>query len=462
MDNTPPASLRTWMLPMLSDAYHPTSANAASAALWQRARRVAPMGAQGDGKYYAPYPHFIARAGGAHLWDADGNHFIDYWNGAGPCVLGHGDATVCDAVAGVSAARGQLFSAPNDLEVELAETLRRIIPCAEMSVFLNAGSDILCMAMRVARAATGRDLLVKFAGSYHGWHDDFLFNISSYDGPPDEHGRYAPIAESAGLPPGPAQSIRVLDYNDLDAARALFAAEGDRIAAIVVEPVMHGPATGCIAPHPGFLAGLRALCAAHGSLLIFDEILTGFRHGLGGAQERLDVTPDLAAFGKALSNGYPIAALCGPARLIGQMSPAGRSFLSGTYNGNVVSVAAALATIARLQDGSVFRHIEALGARLAGGLDAAFQSRGVTARASCFGSMVAIHCSDRRLDSFGDVMRHHDPAVSPKLMAQLFEQGVYLKPRRVLRFAISAAHDEDDIDRTVALVDRHFAAEAGA
>ena len=446
---------------MLSDAYHPTPGNAASAALWQRARLVAPMGAQGDGKYYAPYPHFIARAAGAHLWDADGNRFIDYWNGAGPCVLGHGDAAVCDAVAQVSAARGQLYSAPNDLEVELAETLRRIIPCAEMSVFLNAGSDILCMAMRVARAVTGRGLLVKFAGSYHGWHDDFLFNISSYDAPPDEHGRYAPIVESSGLPSGSAQAIRVLEYNNLDAARKLFAAEGDRIAAVVVEPVMHGPATGCVAPRPGFLAGLQALCATHGSLLIFDEILTGFRHALGGAQQRLGVIPDLAAFGKALSNGYPIAALCGPARLIGQLSPAGRSFLSGTYNGNVVSVAAALATIARLQDGSVFRHIEALGARLATGLDATFQARGVTAHTSRFGSMVAIHCSDHRLDSFGDVMRHHDTTVSPKLMAHLFEQGVYLKPRRVLRFAISAAHDENDIDRTIALVDRHFAAEAG-
>ena len=284
------------------------------------------MGAHGDGKYYGPYPHFIARASGPYLWDADANRFIDYWNGAGPCVLGHGDEAVVDAVQSVSRARGQLYSAPNDLEVELAETLHRIIPCAEMSAFLNAGSDILCMAVRIARAATGRDLLVKFAGSYHGWHDDFVFNISSYGAPPDEHGAYEPIAESDGLMAGSIGSIRVLEFNHPTAARRLFEREGDRIAAVIVEPVMHGPATGSIAPKPGFLQELRSLCTRHGSVLIFDEILTGFRHALGGAQALLGVTPDLAAFGKALANGYPIAALCG-GRISSGISarPVGRS-----------------------------------------------------------------------------------------------------------------------------------------
>jgi glutamate-1-semialdehyde 2,1-aminomutase len=415
------------------------------------------MGAQGDGKYYPPYPHFISRADGARLWDADGQTFIDYWNGAGPCVLGHGDAAVSRAVARAEAERGVLYSAPHELEVELCETLARIIPCAEMTALLNAGSDILCMALRVARAATGRTLLVKFAGSYHGWYDDFLFNVSSYDGPPTNAGQYRPLAESAGLPTSAAQNIRVLDYNDSEAVKTLFAAEGDRIAAVVVEPVMHGPTTGSIDPLPGFLETLRSLCDAHGAVLIFDEILTGFRHALGGGQAMLGVVPDVAAFGKALSNGYPIAALCGRADLLRHLSPSGRAFFSGTYNGNVVSVAAALATIERLRDGTVFRHIHTLGERLRAGLDEVFRTRSVTAHARSRGSMVAIHCSQRRLNSFGDVMRHHDMSTSPPLMAHLFEQGVYLKPRKVLRFAISAAHSEADIDRTVELVDDHCA-----
>jgi glutamate-1-semialdehyde 2,1-aminomutase len=239
--------------------------------------------------------------------------------------------------------------------------------------------------------------------------------------------------------------------------KTLFATEGDRIAAVVVEPVMHGPTTGSIDPLPGFLETLRSLCDTHGAVLIFDEILTGFRHALGGGQEMLGVVPDLAAFGKALSNGYPIAALCGRADLLRHLSPSGRAFFSGTYNGNVVSVAAALATIERLRDGTVFRHIRALGERLRAGLNEVFRTRNVTAHARCRGSMVAIHCSERRLNSFGDVMRHHDMSFSPPLMAHLFEHGVYLKPRKVLRFAISAAHSEADIDRTVELVDDHCA-----
>ncbi len=415
------------------------------------------MGAQGDGKYYAPYPHFISRAAGARVWDADGQTFIDYWNGAGPCVLGHSDAAVNQAVARAESERGVLYSAPHELEVELCETLARIIPCAEMSALLNAGSDILCMALRVARTATGRTLLVKFAGSYHGWYDDFLFNVSSYDGPPTNAGQYRPLPESAGLPASAEQNVRVLDYNDSEAVKTLFAAEGDRIAAVVVEPVMHGPATGSISPLPGFLETLRSLCDSHGSVLIFDEILTGFRHALGGGQAMLGVVPDLAAFGKALANGFPIAALCGRADLLRHLSPSGQAFFSGTYNGNVLSVAAALATIERLRDGSVFRHIHSLGQRLHAGLDQVFHNRGIPAHASSCGSMVAIHCSGRRFDSFGDVMRYHDMSISAPLMAHLFEHGVYLKPRKVLRFAISAAHTEADIDHTVELVDDHCA-----
>ena len=438
---------------MAAGAYNPAAGSRKSAALWERARAVSPMGAQGDGKYYAPYPHFIAKADGARLWDADGQVFIDYWNGAGPCVLGHGDAAVNQAVAQAATERGVLYSAPHELETELCETLAQIIPCAEMSALLNAGSDILCMALRVARTATGRPLLVKFAGSYHGWYDDFLFNVSSHDGPPANGGLYRPLAESTGLPDSAARNVRVLDYNDTAAVEALFAAEGDRIAAVVVEPVMHGPMTGSIDPLPGFLGTLRTLCDTHGSVLIFDEILTGFRHALGGGQAMLGVTPDLAAFGKALSNGLPIAALCGRADLLRHLSPSGRAFFSGTYNGNVLSVAAALATIGRLRDGSVFRHIGDLGERLRAGLDAVFRARGVAAHARACGSMVAIHCSERRLNSFGDVMRHHDMSISPPLMAHLFANGVYLKPRKVLRFAISAAHNEADIDRTVELVD---------
>jgi glutamate-1-semialdehyde 2,1-aminomutase len=446
----------------MQPTFTPSARTALSHALWDRARKVSPLGAQGEGKYYAPFPHFIDRAKGAYLWDADQTKYIDYWNGAGPCILGHADRHVEERVASVIETNGVVFCAPNALEVELCETLSRIIPCAEMSAFLNAGSDVLYMAARLARAATGRRILVKFAGSYHGWYEDLLFNVSSYAAPADNRGVYAPIAESDGVTREAVEQIRVLDFNDIAAIEQLFATEGDQIAGVVVEPVMHGPLTGCITPLPGFLERLRELCTEYGSLLIFDEILTGFRHHLGGAQTLLGVTPDLAAFGKAIANGHPLAALCGRRAVMQHLAPSGRAFFSGTYNGNVASVAAALGTIERLVDGTVFEHIWGLGARLGDGLNASFARHGIAAKASTYGSVVAIHHSDRALTSFGDVWRHHDMSLAQDLATFMFDHGLYAKPRRTQRLLVSGAHTAADIDFTVDMLDQFYALRAAA
>lgn len=446
----------------MQPAFIPSAGTTRSQALWDRARKVSPMGAQGEGKYYAPFPHFIDRAEGAYLWDADGTRYIDYWNGAGPCILGHVDRHVEERVADVIATRGVVFCAPNALEVELGETMARIVPCAEMSAFLNAGSDVLYMAVRLARAATGRQILVKFAGSYHGWHEDLLFNVSSHVEAADNHGQYTPIAESDGTSREARENIRVLDFNDTAAVEALFAASGHLIAGVVVEPVMHGPLTGCITPLPGFLERLRTLCTAHGSLLIFDEILTGFRHHLGGAQTLLGVTPDLAAFGKAMANGHPIAALCGRRAIMEHLAPSGRTFFSGTYNGNVASVAAALGTIERLSDGTVFKHVWDLGARLGDGLNAIFARHGIAANARTYGSVVAIHHSSRTLNSLGDIFRHHDMSFAPELASFMFDHGLYAKPRRTQRLLVSGAHTAGDIDRTLDVLGDFYAHRAAA
>jgi glutamate-1-semialdehyde 2,1-aminomutase len=441
----------------MQQSFTPSANTANSRRIWERARKVSPMGAQGEGKYYAPFPHFIERAEGAYLWDADQTRYIDYWNGAGPCILGHVDRHVEARVSSTIEANGVVFCAPNALEVELCETLARIVPCAEMSAFLNAGSDVLYMAVRLARAATGRQILVKFAGSYHGWHEDLLFNVSSYKAAADNRGLYAPIAESDGGGLEPAANIRVLDFNDLAAVEQLFTIEGAHIAGVVVEPVMHGPLTGCITPTAGFLERLRTLCTAHGSLLIFDEILTGFRHHLGGAQTLLGVTPDLAAFGKAIANGHPIAALCGRRAVMEHLAPAGRAFFSGTYNGNVASVAAALATIERLSDGLIFKHVWDLGARLGDGLNAIFARQGLEAHARTYGSVVAIHHSSRTLNSFGEVWRHHDMSFAAELATFMFDHGIYAKPRRTQRLLVSGAHTAADIDHTLDVFDDFYA-----
>lgn len=443
---------------MSANSYTPSEAVAGSQTWFERARKVAPHGAHGDGKYYAPFPHYLTRGAGSKVYDVDGREYIDYWNGAGPTVLGHADPAVDAVVAETMRTRGTVFCAANDLEVVLGEALARYIPCAEMSGFLNAGSDVLYMAGRIARAATNRKIFVKFAGSYHGWHEDFLFNVSSYEGPPGNAGLYKPIPETTGLKDETVASIRVLDYNDLEAVQELFRTEGEQIAGVVVEPVMHGPLTGNILPLPGFLEGLRALCTEYGALLIFDEILTGFRHDLGGAQKLLGVTPDIGCFGKAISNGLPIAAICGPARLMEGLAPSGRAFFSGTYNGNVASVSAALATIDRLADGTVHTRIAALGERLREGLDAVFARRGVAAHASAFGSVVAIHNSERRLHSLRDVCSFHDMSRATEFATFLFENGVYAKPRKTQRLLVSGAHTEAEIDQTIDVVDRFFAA----
>lgn len=442
---------------MSRDAYSPTSATTQSAALWERARRVAPMGAQGDGKYYAPFPHFIDRAAGASIWDVDGNHYIDYWGGAGPCILGHADASVDAAVAKAAHETGAVFSAPHEREVVLSEKLAEVIPCAEMSAYLNAGSDVLYMAVRLARSITQRKRLVKFAGSYHGWYEELLFNVSSYDGPPDNHGLFKPIAESSGNTEEASRQIRVPDYNNLAALEYLFETEGAEIAAVVVEPVMHGPITGTVVPEPGFLERLRELCTEHGVILIFDEILTGFRHAMGGGQQTLGVTPDLACFGKAIANGYPISALCGRRELMEHLVPAGRAFFSGTYNGSPIGTAAALATIERLSEPGFFERLWTLGERLKIGLDEVFERRGVAARAVAYGSVVSIHNSDKPLRSYGDIRALHDTAQAPDFASFLYANGIYSKPRPVQRLLISGAHGEAEIDRTIEVVDAYHA-----
>ncbi|SHG00706.1 glutamate-1-semialdehyde 2,1-aminomutase [Kaistia soli DSM 19436] len=443
---------------MSNFSYLPTDAIAGSKALFERASKVAPLGAQGDGKYYAPYPHYLKRGFGSKVYDVDGREYIDYWNGAGPAVLGHADPRVDAAVAETMRTRGTVFCAANDLEVELGEAMAKHIPCAEMSGFLNAGSDTLYMAGRLARAATGRSIFVKFAGSYHGWHEDFLFNVQSYAGGPGNDGLYQPIPETTGLKAETIASIRVLDYNDIEAVKELFRVEGDRIAGVVVEPVMHGPLTGNIVPLPGFLETLRQLCTDYGALLIFDEILTGFRHHIGGAQTIFGVTPDIGCFGKAISNGLPIAAITGRRAVMEHLAPAGRAFFSGTYNGNVACVSAALATIGQLADGEVHAHIAVLGERLRAGLEEVFARRGIAANANAFRSIVAIHNSDRRLNSFGDVWAHHDMSRATEFASFLFDHGIYAKPRKVQRLLVSGAHTEAEIDRTIDVVDQFYAA----
>lgn len=423
-----------------------------SEALWQEARKYSPMGAQGEGKYYAPFPLFIARAKGAYLWDADGNEYIDYWNGAGPCVLGHAHPEVNQAVKDVLDQHGVLYCAPHEWEVRLAQRLSELIPSAEMSAFGCGGSDALCYAVRTARVATGRTKILKFEGSYHGWYDGLVYSVTPDLAAAGPDAAPVAVAESLGLPPEAAGHITILQYNDQAAVERLFAAEGHQYACLIVEPVMHGAGVGVLEPKPGYLQFLRDICTRYGVVLVFDEILTGFRHDIGGAQRLLGVAPDLTAFGKALSNGFPICALSGRREFMSHMSPQGRAYFSGTYNGNIVCVAAALKTIELLGDGSAHRKLWALGKRFADGVNAEVARLGTSARARHYGSMVTLHFTRRELANYRDVIRNHDKTMNRALVDWVNARGIYTKPRRVNRFAISTAHSEADIDRTVGVI----------
>lgn len=423
-----------------------------SEALWHEAQKYAPMGAHGEGKYYEPYPLFIQRALGSRVWDADGNEYIDYWNGAGPCVLGHGHPAVNQAVKDMLDNHGVLYCAPHEWEHQLAKRLSEVIPSAEMSAFGCGGSDALCYAVRASRAYTGRTNILKFEGSYHGWYDGLVFNITPElaEAGPDDAPRSVPA--SSGLPPETAEHITVLQYNDESAVEKRLAVEGSQYACMVVEPVMHGAGVGVLEPKPGFLRFLRDVCDRYGIVLVFDEILTGFRHDIGGAQGLMSVTPDLTAFGKALSNGFPISSLSGKGEIMSQLTPRGRAYYSGTYNGNILCVAAALKTLELLSDGTAHKKLWALGRQFADGVNAIIARLGLAARASQYGSMCTVHFTDRPLLNYRDVIRHHDKALNRAFVDWVTDRGIYTKPRRVNRFAISTAHTETDIERTVEVI----------
>ncbi len=307
----------------------------------------------------------IERGEGAYIWDMDDIRYIDYRNGFGPVILGHGHPVVARAVAEAAAA-GTTFALTGRREVEAAEAFRRAVPWVESMRFSNTGTEATMHAIRLARGFTGRELVVKFEGQYHGMHDYVLFSTAGSS--PDHLGSpYDPIPQqsSSGIPESIRSSIALAPFNDLEAVERLFRARGGQVAAVIVEPMLGN--VFAIMPEPGFLEGLRRICDEYGSVLIFDEVKTGFRIALGGAAEYFGVVPDLGAFAKALGNGFPVAALAGRGDVIRALQP-GNIAQAGTYSGNGLSVAAAHATIGELTSGPALATIAKRGEALMDGI----------------------------------------------------------------------------------------------
>jgi glutamate-1-semialdehyde 2,1-aminomutase len=392
-------------------------------------------------------PVFFQRAEGACLYDVAGRSYIDYVGSWGPAITGHAHPDIVAAVQ-EAAARGLSFGAPCPAEVEMAERLCDLVPALEMVRMVNSGTEATMSAIRVARAATGRDQIVKFEGCYHGHADSFLVKAGS-------GALTLGVPNSPGVPAAVADLTVTLPYNDLDSVAACLERQGSEIAAIIVEPVAGN--MNCIPPVPGFLAGLRELCDAHGCLLIFDEVMTGFRVALAGAQGLYDVAPDLSTFGKVIGGGMPVGAFGGRRVYMEQVAPSGPVYQAGTLSGNPVAMAAGLANLELIRRPGFFEELTARTTSLLDGLRAAANAAGVPVRTTQAGGMFGLFFTDaERVVNF-EQSGSCDIEAFRAFFHHMLERGVYLAPSAFEAGFVSAAHNEDHIEATVAAARESFA-----
>ena len=419
-----------------------------SNAYFDEARRYSPEGAP-DAKGWKRDMFYIERAKGNRLWDLDGNEYIDYNAGAGPIILGHSEDELDDAVIETIRNVGVQVAHPHTIEVELTKKLREIIPGAEQSALCNAGTDTLQYAVRMARTYTGRRKVVKFEGGYHGWSDGLA--ISTNPGLDAAGPGSSPnaVADTSGVLPGIIENTIVLPYNDLDAASERLEREKSDIACVIVEPIIHGHA---ILPKQGFLKGLQELCNSCDIPMVLDEIITGFRHDLGGLQKKWDIQADMAVYGKSMANGYVISAVTGKQKYISTLSPDGPAFFSGTYNGNPVSSAATLKTIEILGRDGFYERLYKMGDLLRDGINQAIQKVGANAVCYGYGSTWGVFFDRTPPSNYRDVAYHNEAGGAEKGAAyarHMLNNGIFIQPSRPARAFLYAAHTEDDIQRTV-------------
>ena len=423
-----------------------SAGTAATDSLPARALRVIPGGVNsGQRRIPGLTDLVITNTQGANFTDSEGRVFTDYHSAFGPPLLGHNDPDVQRAVAEAASRLDLTGVAVTEGEVTLAETLVELVPSVEKALLTSTGSEATFHALRVSRAVTGRRLVVKFQGCYHGWHDSVSLNVIST---PEAVGAHDPI--STGILPEVLEATLVLPFNDPAAVRAAFAEHGKDIAGVILEPIPHN--VGCLIPDAEFLTTLREQCTAYGSVLIFDEVITGFRHDLGGYQKIAGVTPDLTTFGKAIANGAPVGALGGRADLMDQFStrPGAPAFFAGTYNGHPWVVAAALETLRKLREEPVHEHVFRLGERVRTELGAMYERIGVPAVVTGYGSVFVTYFMDGGAPKTYDDLLANDAGLFIGYRRRLLEHGVFELPLNLKRSHISYAHTDEDIDRLVA------------
>jgi glutamate-1-semialdehyde 2,1-aminomutase len=384
-------------------------------------------------------PFFAERAVGARVWDVDGNEYIDYVGTWGPAILGHAHPAIIEAVK-AAADCGTSFGIPSEPEVRMAQLVKDCVPSVEKVRMVNSGTEACMSAIRVARGFTDRPKIIKFDGCYHGHADSLLVKAGSGAltcGNPD----------SGGVPAEFTAHTIVLPFNDRDAVEQAFAANEGQVAGIILEPVAGN--AGVYLPREGYLEFLREITAANGSLLIFDEVMTGFRVSLGGAQERFGITPDLSCFGKIIGGGLPVGAFGGRAEVMDVLAPDGPVYQAGTLSGNPLAMAAGLATLEELKNGAVHEQLEAKGARLEAALNAAAEKAGIPVITQRAGSMSCLFFAEQPVHNLADAMQA-DRERFKKYFHGMLAEGVYLAPSAFEAAFLSAAHTDADIDATIA------------
>lgn len=412
-----------------------------SHALFTRAQELLPGGVNSPVRAFKSVggePFFVQRADGPYLFDVDGNRYIDYVGSWGPMVVGHNHPQVRDAVQR-AIQDGLSFGAPCPAEVTMAETLTRLMPSCEMVRMVNSGTEATLSAIRLARGATGRMRIVKFEGCYHGHGDSFLVKAGS--------GMLTlGVPTSPGVPKALADLTLTLSYNDFDGATELFDSLGGEIACVIVEPVVGN--ANCLPPREGYLQHLRELCTKHGALLIFDEVMTGFRVALGGAQAHYGITPDLTTFGKIIGGGMPVGAYGGRRDLMAQIAPSGPIYQAGTLSGNPVAMAAGLAMLELVQAPGFHDQLSAATHALCDGLEAAAREAGVAVTTNRVGGMFGLFFTTEKVDTYAQAIAC-DTAAFNRFFHAMLERGVYLAPSAYEAGFMSSAHDAAVIDATV-------------
>jgi glutamate-1-semialdehyde 2,1-aminomutase len=423
--------------------------NDKSKALFEKAKRLIPGGVNSPvraGKAVGMDPPFIARAEGCHLWDVDGNRYIDYVCSWGPMILGHAHPAVVRALQ-ERIGLGTSYGAPTELEVEMAETITRMFPSMEMVRMVNSGTEAAMSAIRLARGFTGRERIVKFEGCYHGHGDSLLVAAGSGVAT-------LSIPGCPGIPEGLASQTLCLPFNDRDAVAGTFEKLGKEIAAVIVEPVPGN--MGVVLPQEGYLKGLREITRENGSLLIFDEVITGFRVAPGGAQQLYGISPDLTCLGKIIGGGLPVGAYGGKREIMLHMAPEGRVYQAGTLSGNPLAMAAGLTTLKLLENSNLYQELEQKGSRLFSGLEDAARSQGIPIVVNRVGSMGSFFFSRGPVTNFAEAMSS-DSRTFRRFHSSMLSRGVYLAPSAFESWFLSTAHDDESLSRTIACAGESFA-----